>query len=62
MRRSRCQGRGQLLLVLEQQSPRTPLGSNPSGVVEALADLLLEAIGAARPLKTGGADEQQDHR
>ena len=62
MRRSRYQGRVQLLLALEPQSPRVLPVSSPSGLVEALADLLLEAVGAAGPLKTGGADEQQDHR
>jgi hypothetical protein len=62
MRRSRCQGRAQLLLALEPQSLRALPASNPSGLLEALAELLLEAAGAAGPLKTGGADEQQDHR
>jgi hypothetical protein len=33
------------------------------GVVEALADLLLEALGREEPTSTkkGGIDEQQDH-
>jgi hypothetical protein len=31
------------------------------GVLEALADLLLEALGAIRSAKKGGVDEHQDH-
>jgi hypothetical protein len=60
MRRSRCQGRAQLLLTLEPQRSRVLPPPNPSGLIEALADLLLEALGAGEPVETGGADEQ-DH-
>jgi hypothetical protein len=31
------------------------------GLIEALADLLLEAIGVPRLTMKGGDDEQQDH-
>ena len=62
MRKSRCQDRAQFLLALEPQSLRVLPASNPSGLLEALAELLLEAVGTAEQIKTGGADEQQDHR
>ncbi len=62
MRRSRCQDRAQLRLALEPQGCKLLPPANPSGLIEALAELLLKAAGAAGPLTTGGADEQQDHR
>jgi hypothetical protein len=34
---------------------------NPTGLVEALADLLLEALGVESLTTTGGGDEHQDH-
>lgn len=61
MRKSRYQDRAQLVLALEPQGPRTPLARNPKGLVEALADLLLEAMGAQPAARTGGADEREDH-
>jgi hypothetical protein len=36
------------------------LPPNPKGLVEALADLLLEALGV-QGLTTGGDDEHEDH-
>lgn len=62
MRRSLCQGRAQLRLALEAPGPKLLPSANPSGLIEALAELLLKAAGAAGPLTMGGADEQQDHR
>ena len=50
--------RRQLFLDLELPSPREPLVQNPKGLVEALADLLLEAAEVER---TGGSDEFEDH-
>jgi hypothetical protein len=38
-----------------------PVARNAKGLVEALADLLLEALEADRATKTGGVDELQDH-
>jgi len=62
MRKSRYHDRTQLMLELEQQVPQTLVAHNPNGLVEALADLLLAALGAAElPTKTGGGDEHQDH-
>jgi hypothetical protein len=41
------------------QIPPTVVERNPKGLVEALADLLLEALVAE--MKLGGVDEPQDH-
>jgi hypothetical protein len=38
-----------------------PVARNAKGLVEALADLLLEALEADRATKRGGVDELQDH-
>jgi len=61
MRKTRYQDRAQLVLALEPQGPRTPLARNPKGLVEVLADLLLEAVGAETATQAGGADEREDH-
>lgn len=61
MRKTRYQDRAQLVLELEPQDPRAPLARSPKGLVEALADLLLEALGAEPAARTGGADEREDH-
>lgn len=62
MRRRRYQNRAQLVLELERQTPQQPpWATSPKGLIEALADLLLEAMGAEKVMKTGGADEHQDH-
>jgi len=34
---------------------------SPKGLVEALADLLLEALGVESLSTKGGADDRQDH-
>ena len=59
MRRNRRPNRAQLVLELERQIPATPVERNTKGLVEALADLLLEALVAET--KLGGVDELQDH-
>ncbi|AUX78982.1 hypothetical protein NXT3_PB00327 (plasmid) [Sinorhizobium fredii] len=52
--------RDQLVLQLERQNPQVPV-KNVKGLVEALAELLLEALEVNRTAKTGGADEHKDH-
>jgi hypothetical protein len=59
VRRNRHHNRAQLVLELERQIPTTLVERNPNGLVEALADLLLEALVAET--KLGGVDEPQDH-
>jgi hypothetical protein len=51
----------QLGLDLGHRTPQNPLGSNPKGLIQALADLLLEAAGIETAQKTGGDHEHQDH-
>jgi hypothetical protein len=51
--------RAQLILELESQIPQTPVNPNTKGLIETLADLLLEALVAET--NTGGVDETQDH-
>jgi len=51
-------------LVLElgrSRPPDLPETVNANGVIEALADLLLAALGVEVPAVMGGADEHQDH-
>lgn len=59
MRKKRHHSRTQLVLELDPQIPTIPVEGNTKGVVEALADLLLEALAAE--LKLGGVDESKDH-
>ncbi|MGV2184036.1 hypothetical protein [Rhizobium rhizogenes] len=61
MRSRRHQNRDQLILQLERQNLQVPVVKNVKGLVEALADLLLEALEANRMPKTGGVDEHEDH-
>ena len=61
MRSRRHQNRDQLILQLERQNLQVPAVKNVKGLVEALADLLLEALEANRMTKTGGVDEPEDH-
>lgn len=58
MRRSRYHDRTQLALELERPHREPPVERDTKGLVETLADLLLEALGAPG---MGGGDEQQDH-
>lgn len=63
----RLHARTQLPLALDREDRHCPVPQAPEGLVQALADLLLEALGAAEPAATlvaareGGGDEQQDH-
>lgn len=59
MQRNRHHDRAQLVLELERQNRQTAVERNPKGLIEALADLLLEALVAET--KLGGVDEPQDH-
>jgi hypothetical protein len=59
VQRTRRHSQAQLVLELERQIPTTLVEGNTKGLVEALADLLLEALVAET--KLGGADEPQDH-
>lgn len=59
MRKSQYHNRAQLVLELEHQIPHPPMSQNPKGLVEALADLLLEALAAE--VDQGGGDEREDH-
>lgn len=67
MRKRRNLDRSQLALDLEPRNP-TPFSAitNVKGLIEALADLLLEAMGERTTLlgaaaTQGGAHEPQDH-
>ena len=51
----------QLSLDLCRRFPQNPLGDNPKGLIQALADLLLEAAGVESIQMTGGDHECQDH-
>ena len=61
MRRSQFQNRSQLILALERPSPDLPMEQSIDGLLEVLADLLLEAAGTPRSITKGGVNEQQDH-
>lgn len=51
----------QLGLDLGRRIPQNPLGVNPKGLIQALADLLLEAAGVETIQIPGGDHEYQDH-
>jgi hypothetical protein len=51
----------QLGLDLGRRIPQNPLGANPKGLIQALADLLLEAAGVETVQMSGGDHECQDH-
>jgi hypothetical protein len=61
VRRSPYHNSRQLVLYPENQTVDHPLCLNPAGLVEALAVLLLEALGVPSPTMKGGDDEHQDH-
>ncbi|WEX79298.1 hypothetical protein PYH37_006152 (plasmid) [Sinorhizobium numidicum] len=61
MRSRRYQERAELVLELERKKCHAPAVRNTKGLVEALADLLLEALALGGATKTGGVDEHQDH-
>lgn len=61
MPRSQFNNRTQLALGLERESQSPPvIIVSPEGLLRALADLLLAALGAAATTK-GDGDERQDH-
>ena len=51
----------QLGLDLGHRIPENLLGANPKGLIQALADLLLEAAGVETVQMSGGDYEYQDH-
>ena len=60
----RGQARQQLVLYLEPKQRPRPIEYPPDGLVQALADLLLEALGEEvkeQANTKGHADESQDH-
>jgi hypothetical protein len=59
VRRNRRHSRAQLVLELERQIPSIAAERTAKGLIEALADLLLEALVAET--SQGGVDEPQDH-
>jgi hypothetical protein len=62
VRKSRFHNRTQLVLELERPNLEPPVTLSAKGLIETLADLLLEALGAREmPEKMGGVDEHQDH-
>lgn len=63
MRRSQYQNRGQLVLELEPKNYPAPVERSTKGLVETLADLLLEALGTDEATSTNkeGVDEHQNH-
>ncbi|HUO89330.1 MAG TPA: hypothetical protein VMU08_09160 [Rhizomicrobium sp.] len=64
MPKRRKQDRRQLALALEPRRPTAFPAPNAKGLIEALADLLLEALGertTAVEGSEGGGHELQDH-
>jgi hypothetical protein len=59
VRRNRRRNQAQLVLELERQIPERSVEGDAKGLVEALGDLLLEALTAET--KLGGVDDSQDH-
>jgi hypothetical protein len=62
MPRSRHRSRAQLSLALEPRKTQPPVAPTVKGIVEALAELLLDAAQAERPTRQGGCHERPDHR
>ena len=61
MSRSQYQRPGQLVLVLVRPNPVPLVEQGTKGLIETLADLLLEALNAVGAPEKGGVDEHQDH-
>ena len=59
MPRSRHRFRAQLALALEPRKAQPPVAPTLKGIVEALAELLLDAAQAKRPTRQGGFDERR---
>ncbi len=56
--------RTQLVLALDREDRSRPVTPTPEGLVQALADLLLEALGTDRTATVTGKevrDEPEDH-
>ena len=60
-RKSQYREAFQLSLDLGRWIPQNPLAPNPKGLIQALADLLLEAAGVETVQMPGGDHEHQDH-
>lgn len=60
MRNSRFH-KTQLRLELERPNPHSPVAAGAKGLIETLADLLLEALETTTQETVGGVDEHQDH-
>jgi hypothetical protein len=63
MRRTPARPRTQLVLDLEPGPAEAPIAPGSKALLEALADLLLEALGREETEVDGqeGGDESQDH-
>ena len=62
MPRNRSHNRGQFALELERPTRPPPvITSSPEGLLGALADLLLAALGVEAMMTKGDGDERQDH-
>jgi hypothetical protein len=61
VQRSLCRNRAQLVLELENHTRQAPAEQRAEGLIEALADLLLEALRAEESAMKGGEDEHQDY-
>jgi hypothetical protein len=61
VQKSLRRSRAQLVLELENHNHQAPAEQSAEGLIEALADLLLEALRAEESAMKGGEDEQQDY-
>ena len=62
MPKSRSHNRAQFALELERPMRPVPvITSNPDGLLGALADLLLAALGTEATMTKEDGDERQDH-
>lgn len=61
MRKRKMEIQNQLSLEIRVVKQTPPTEDCMEGLVEALADLLLAALGAVGSATKGGADEHQDH-
>ena len=62
MPRSRSHNQAQFALELERPVRPVPVVTgNPEGLLGALADLLLAALGVEATMTKGDGDERQDH-
>jgi hypothetical protein len=61
MRKRKTQIQKQLILEMQIVKQTSPVETCMEGLVEALADLLPEALGAVGSATKGGVDEHQNH-